>query len=212
MKAVIAIAALNLAVPTFALSHSQLFLKARITAVASAGELSEIRTVLRYEPMSAAAIREQFDRDDDGSLDDAERRTIALAVREMRSPFTIRTHLVQNGREVPLKAPSGVRVDVLGRELVIAFSAKPDITARAGGRMALWADDPEHGFVVDFGSDGDLKATGSDFQTCGRRVVRPGTESASRNQAIATDMFFGDPQGRNRPALTSPRLEIDCPG
>lgn len=202
-----------LAIPLVAKAHSRLFAKVQMTVVSSAGvAIAEIRSVWRYEPKSSAAIREEFDLDGDGSLDDAERGAIVRTVREMGSPFTARVHLVQNGRGVSLGAPSGVRVDVLGREVMISFSVIPVSPTQSVGRMAVWADDPEQNSVLDFKRDEDIKVSGLAFESCAREIVRPGSDSAPSNQAMATEMFFGNPQARDRVGLTSTRLEIVCPG
>jgi ABC-type uncharacterized transport system substrate-binding protein len=214
MKFKLAALLVALAIPTVSESHSQLFMKPQMRMIAnSKQDIAEIRSVWRFEALSSAVLLGEFDQNASGTLEYQEREQIARAVRDAMSPFTAETHLIQNGHYVPLTAPAGVRIDIIGKELIISYSVKPKSSVRATGRMALWLDDSKRNTVFDFKNDSDIKTSGSVFEECRRVVVRLSVAQASpRNQAIATDMFFGNPQWRDRPALTSTRLEIDCPG
>jgi ABC-type uncharacterized transport system substrate-binding protein len=203
-----------LIIPVTAGSHSQLFMKPQARLVANSNQdIAEIRSVWRFEAVSSAVLLGEFDQNASGSLEYQEREQIAKAVRGMSSPFTVETHLVQNGHYVPLMPPAGVRIDVIGNELIISFSVKPKSSVHVAGRLALWLHDSKNNSVFDFKNDSDIKTSGSVFEGCRREVVRLSAAQAStRNRAIATDMFFGNPQWRDRPELTSTRLEINCPG
>jgi len=212
MRKMLVIAALlTLVLPSAGDAHPRLFLTSQLRMIANAErDIAEIRNIWRFEPASSALILQEFDRNSNGSLEDDERSEIAIAVHGMASPFTIETYLVQNGRKVPLSRPRAVRVDVLGKTLVVNYSVKPKTPVRFEGRMALWAGDPHHNSVLDFWSDDDLKISDAASGRCERRVVRLDAVASSRNQTIATVMFFNDPH-QSRMALTSTRMEIDCP-
>ena len=213
MKSKFAALLVVLAIPAISESHSQLFMKPQMRLVAnSQQDIAEIRSVWRFEAISSAVLLGEFDQNVSGTLEYLEREQIAKAVRSMTSPFTAETHLVQNGHEVPLTAPTGVRIDVIGKELIISYSVMPTASVRAIGRLALWMDDREKSMVFDFNSDSDMKTSGSVFERCRREVVRlSAAQAASRNQAMATEMFFDNPSSSKDPALTATRLEIDCP-
>lgn len=196
-----------LVVPDEGETHSRLFMRPTLRIV----DIVEFRHLWKFEPLSSAAIMREFDRSSSGSLDADEREHIAEAVRDGEFPFTAETRLVQSGRIVPLSRPSGIRVAFVGKELAISFSVRPRSAIRAAGHLAIWIDDAKQNIVSDIREDA-FKTSGDVFARCSQEVVRPSAvSSSSRNQAMATEMFFGDPRDGSRPALTSTRLEVDCP-
>jgi ABC-type uncharacterized transport system substrate-binding protein len=213
MKFKLAALLVALAIPTVSESHSQLFMKPQMRLVAdSKQDIAEIRGVWRFEALSSAVLLGEFDQNTSGALEYQEREQIARAVRDSMSPFTAETHLIQNGHEVPLTAPAGVRIDVVGKELIISYSVTPTASIRATGRLALWMDDSKKNMVFDFKNDSDMKTSGSVFEGCRSDVVRlSAAQASSRNQAMATEMFFNNPTSWKGPALSATRLEIDCP-
>ncbi|MBD8556405.1 DUF1007 family protein [Rhizobium sp. CFBP 8762] len=198
--------------PLSALAHPHIFAEARLEVMAGEnGAISELRDVWRFDEMFSASVLMDFDKNANTKLDPEELAEVSKTVLESLEEYNYYTSITQDGKNIPVLKPDTIHVDFQDGRLLMFFSVKPSQPMPIKGRMTFGVWDPTMYTAMDFTKDDDLVATGPQFASCKKQVVRPDPDEVlAQNQANLTDAFFNDPTGTDMSKMFATRLEVTC--
>ncbi len=198
--------------PTVAFAHPHIFVDAKFEAIAAPdGSLGEVRDVWRFDEVFSSSVLLDFDKNNNSTLDPAELSAVAKTVQKSLAQYNYYTSITINGKAVALAKPEVMQAAYDQGSLTLSFAQKPADKTPLKGLIIFGVYDPTLYTALDFADDGDLKTTGTGFNRCTRKIVRPDSkEILAQNQAMLTTMFFNDPTGTDYSQLVATRLEVRC--
>ncbi|MBB3593191.1 ABC-type uncharacterized transport system substrate-binding protein [Rhizobium sp. BK529] len=198
--------------PAVALAHPHIFVDAKFEAVAGAdGGLSEVRDVWHFDEVFSSSVLLDFDKNGNSTLDPPELAAVAKTVQKSLAQYNYYTSITIGGKAVTLEKPEVMHAAYEDGMLTLSFVQKPTVKTPLKGLIVFGVYDPTLYTALDFADDSDLKTTGTGFDRCTRKIVRPDSkEILAENQAMLTTLFFNDPTGTDYSQLVATRLEVRC--
>lgn len=200
------------AVPRPAGAHSSTTAEARVeVTIGPDRSVTALRHVWRFDKTFSATLLEEFDADEDLTLDDAELAEIAATIKASLADFNYFQLVTANGIDVALQPPQRLIADMEDGRLLVLFETKPRTPLKLEGTVDIGVFDPSFTNVFDFAEDSDLNVDGMP-DDCTRSVIRPDVDAALRdNPDMLDDALDGSATGSKVSRILATRLEISCP-
>lgn len=197
-------------VPQAAAAHPHVFAETRTEVIAADGRLQALRHVWRFDEFFSSTVLLEFDKNTDGTLDEAEKAEVQITIKASTAEFNFFQNVYDNGREVAMTVPGEMTVGFEGSSMILIFESVPGRDVPISGAMTFGIFDPTFYTSLDFINDGDLSAKGFP-ESCKMAIVRPDPDEAiAANQGSLTEQFFAESAQNDVSRMFATRLEVTC--
>lgn len=177
-----------------AFAHPHVFVEASLEIVLDKdGRFSKLRQVWRFDELFSATVVLDFDKNNDGSLDEAELATVSATVKKTISEFDFHTAMRGGSKVLEFYEPDEMPAYMEGDRLIMFFTVEPaQQYAFENGPLKVTASDASYYVAFDF-SDESVTVEGGAAQ-CSAQVTHPDFDNLyASNPQMLTEAFFNNP-------------------
>jgi len=195
MKRILAALALAAAVPATAHAHPHVMVEANLEFVRdTAGKVTELRHVWRFDELFSAMVQVDFDGNGDGLLSADELEEVSKTVTVSIGEQDWFTDVRRGNEQLDIVPPEKISVDFVDGQVLMFFAAKLKQPANAeDGQLRVSISDPTYYVAMDIVDETAVQITGNGAG-CKVDIYRPDFDKLiADNPDALTEEFFADP-------------------